>query len=74
MRRITGNLDDGRVVFGARPAAAQTMARDPVCGVLVDPSAAPQATHGGHSYFFWSPECKAKFEGDPERFLSSSGP
>jgi Cu+-exporting ATPase len=74
MRRITGNLDDGRVVFGARPAAAQTKARDPVCGMLVDPSAAPHATHGGHSYFFCSPECKTKFESDPEKFLSGSGP
>jgi P-type Cu+ transporter len=74
MRRITGNLDDGRVVFGTRPAAASTKARDPVCGMLVDPSAAPQARHGGHSYFFCSPECKDKFETNPDRFLSVPTP
>ncbi len=71
MRRITGNLDDGRVVFGARAAAGATKARDPVCGSLVDPSAAPQASHGGHSYFFCSPECRDKFVGAPERFLTT---
>jgi YHS domain-containing protein len=74
MRRINGDLDDGRVVFGTRPAAAQTKARDPVCGMLVDPSAAPHALHGGHSYFFCSPECKTKFETDPDRFLSGGAP
>ena len=71
MRRITGSLGEGRVVFGTRTSAGATKARDPVCGMLVDPSAAPQASHGGHSYFFCSPECRDKFLGTPERFLTT---
>jgi Cu+-exporting ATPase len=71
MRRNGGNLDDGRIVFGARSAAGATKARDPVCGMLVDPSAAPQASHGGHSYFFCSAECRNKFQSEPERFLTT---
>jgi len=62
---------DGRIVFGARSAAGATKARDPVCGMLVDPSAAPQASHAGHSYFFCSAECRNKFQSEPERFLTT---
>ena len=69
MQRYTGNLDDGRVVFGVKPAAAETKARDPVCGSLVDLASAKTAVHAGHSYFFCSPECQEKFEADPPLFL-----
>ena len=69
MQRITGNLDDGRVVFSAKPAAAETKARDPVCGMLVDISTATTAVHDSHSYFFCSRECREKFEQDPARYL-----
>jgi Cu+-exporting ATPase len=66
---MTGELDDGRVVFGAKPAAAETKARDPVCGMLVDLSTATTAVHEGHSYFFCSPECREKFQADPATYL-----
>jgi YHS domain-containing protein len=69
MARPTGELDDGRVVFGTNAAAAETKARDPVCGMLVNLSAASSALHDGHTYFFCSPECKAKFEVDPAQYL-----
>lgn len=75
MQRITGNLDDGRVVFGAKPttaekpAAAETKAKDPVCGMLVDPTAATTAFYDGHTYFFCSADCRKAFEADPNRYL-----
>jgi Cu+-exporting ATPase len=69
MQRYTGNLDEGRVVFGAKPAASETKARDPVCGMLVDLAAASSAVHEGHSYFFCSDECRRKFEADPGTYL-----
>jgi YHS domain-containing protein len=65
MRRLTGG-----VLLGMRPAAAQTKARDPVCGMLVDPCAAAQGSHGGHSYFFCSPECRSRFEDHPDQYLA----
>jgi P-type Cu+ transporter len=67
--RVTGNLDDGRVVFGSKPTAAETKARDPVCGMLVDPSSSSTAMYGGHSYFFCSPDCREKFKADPPSYL-----
>jgi Cu+-exporting ATPase len=63
------DLDDGRVVFGTKPAAAETKARDPVCGMLVNLSAACHALHDGHTYFFCSTDCRAKFEADPGQYL-----
>jgi Cu+-exporting ATPase len=69
MARLTGDLDDGRVVFGGKPTAAETKAKDPVCGMLVNLSAASSAIHDGHTYFFCSPECRAKFLTEPAQYL-----
>jgi Cu+-exporting ATPase len=69
MARLTGDLDDGRVVFGTNPAAAETKARDPVCGMLVNLSAAYSALHDGHTYFFCSAECRDRFQADPAQYL-----
>jgi YHS domain-containing protein len=74
MPRITGSLDEGRITFGDRNAAAHTKARDPVCGALIDPSAARAVSvHEGHSYFLCSEECKVAFEASPERYIGAIG-
>ena len=47
-------------------------ARDPVCGMSVDP-AAPKGgsyAHAGTTYFFCNPKCRARFSADPEGYLS----
>ena len=45
-------------------------ARDPVCGMLVDPAAGkPSLAHGGVFYHFCSAGCRAKFAAQPERYL-----
>ncbi|MBN1917249.1 MAG: heavy metal translocating P-type ATPase [Verrucomicrobia bacterium] len=50
-------------------------ARDPVCGMKVDISAAAGVTeHAGHRYFFCSMHCKERFEADPGRYLDVAGP
>jgi uncharacterized membrane protein YraQ (UPF0718 family)/YHS domain-containing protein len=47
---------------------------DPVCGMTVDRHAGkPTATYGGHTYHFCSEGCRAKFEADPERYVSAAG-
>jgi uncharacterized membrane protein YraQ (UPF0718 family)/YHS domain-containing protein len=47
-------------------------ATDPVCGMTVDRHAGkPTATHGGHTYYFCSEGCRAKFEAEPERYVAA---
>ncbi|WP_163455038.1 YHS domain-containing protein, partial [Escherichia coli] len=41
--------------------------RDPVCGMLVDPTAGkPTAEHAGRVFHFCSAGCHKKFTADPE--------
>ena len=50
--------------------AAKT-ARDPVCGMMVDPhTTAHRAEHDGHPVYFCSGGCRAKFIADPARYLT----
>jgi len=45
-------------------------ARDPVCGMTVDPRhAAGTSTYLGQKYHFCSKSCVAKFEANPDRYL-----
>ena len=47
------------------------MARDPVCGMTVDPAkAAAHFAHRGETYFFCAQGCAQKFSADPERYLN----
>ena len=48
------------------------MARDPVCGMAVDPvhPKGGQTIHDGKPYFFCNPKCLAKFEADPAKYLA----
>ena len=48
------------------------LARDPVCGMSVDPkSAAHMDTYNGETYYFCSASCKTKFNSDPVRYVSA---
>ncbi len=48
---------------------------DPVCGMTVDPAlAAGSSTANGHTYYFCSPGCKAKFDADPSRYSGDRQP
>jgi Cu+-exporting ATPase len=50
-------------------------ARDPVCGMTVDPAAGkPTAEHGGHLYHFCSERCLSKFAAGPEQYLTATDP
>src|SRR5207253_2546864 len=49
---------------------AARMAKDPVCGMSVDPgSAKHSAEYGGHTYCFCSQGCKTKFVADPVSYI-----
>lgn len=47
--------------------------KDPVCGMKVDPAHAKggQALHGGTTYSFCAPACRARFVADPARYLAA---
>jgi len=46
------------------------MAKDPVCGMEVDPQKAPaQSEYEGQTYYFCSRGCKVAFDKDPEKYL-----
>ena len=46
-------------------------AKDPVCGMMVDPlSAAGKYEHAGTTYYFCNPRCEERFRGDPDGYLS----
>jgi Cu+-exporting ATPase len=48
-------------------------ARDPVCGMSVDPArAAARRTFRGQDFYFCAPGCAAKFDTDPAGFASGS--
>ena len=46
--------------------------RDPVCGMMVDPTmAAETIEHSGRTWYFCSKGCATKFRADPERYAPS---
>ena len=56
---------------------AQTMVKDPVCGMDVDPATTEHRTdHHGQTYSFCSGQCQAKFDADPASYLDphAAGP
>ena len=46
------------------------MARDPVCGMEVDPkTAAAQSKYRDQTIYFCAVNCKVKFDQDPAKYL-----
>jgi Cu+-exporting ATPase len=61
---------EGHHDHSAHPAAAAA-AKDPVCGMTVNPATAGHsATHAGETYYFCCGGCRTKFEADPGRYLA----
>src|SRR5208337_5007046 len=53
------------------PAPSSAKAKDPVCGMDVNPATARFKTlHNGKEYFFCSSSCLAKFQANPEQILA----
>ncbi|MBV8793315.1 MAG: heavy metal translocating P-type ATPase [Hyphomicrobiales bacterium] len=53
--------------------AGAALAKDPVCGMSVDPATAKhKAEHAGATYYFCSAGCRGKFVADPARFLAEA--
>ena len=51
------------------------MARDPVCGMIVEPeTAAGQAEHGGETYYFCNLHCLDRFRAQPTQYVTKPVP
>jgi YHS domain-containing protein len=49
------------------------MAKDPVCGMVVDEqTAAATAEYQGKTYYFCAPGCKKAFEKEPEKYVRAA--
>jgi P-type Cu+ transporter len=49
---------------------AKELAKDPVCGMTVDPATAlHRAEHNGHAHYFCAASCRQKFIADPDKYL-----
>ncbi|HWF75808.1 MAG TPA: heavy metal translocating P-type ATPase [Caulobacteraceae bacterium] len=58
-------------IHAAADEPAKDAAKDPVCGMSVDPAkTAHHAEHAGATYHFCGAGCRAKFVADPQRYLS----
>ena len=55
--------------------AVTDMAKDPVCGMTVDPAkSAGHADYDGTTYHFCSKNCLSKFKAEPSKFVAVHGP
>jgi YHS domain-containing protein len=47
------------------------MAKDPVCGMMVDEKKAKfKSDYNGKTFYFCAPSCKATFDKNPEKYSS----
>jgi len=54
---------------------ASASAKDPVCGMMVDPAKSPHRhAHDGVTYHFCGAGCRTKFAADPSKYLKPSAP
>ena len=55
------------------PVPAAEKAKDPVCGMTVDPATAKHKTeHAGATHYFCCAGCRTKFEADPAKYLAKA--
>ncbi len=50
------------------------MAKDPVCGMMVDEKTAMKAKHEGKTYYFCAAGCRSAFLKDPDKYRDGSKP
>ncbi|MFO7773977.1 MAG: permease [Dehalococcoidia bacterium] len=66
---LVGNVVKGQAEAVVPPAE---QALDPVCGMSVEVTKAPQAEYSGETYYFCCSHCQQAFEGSPEQYTGGS--
>src|SRR5688572_33277566 len=66
----------GAVTYGPPMTDGAATAKDPVCGMTVQPASARggSAEHGGQTYYFCNPRCREKFVADPDKYVEPAAP
>jgi len=68
---VTLRAPPERTLYASFQEDGEKMAKDPVCGMDVDPKeAAGRTVYKGKTYYFCSSSCKDSFDGDPEAVLA----
>lgn len=74
---VSGNFlvdSESRFKLAAAPVADGRNAKDPVCGMEVDPKTARCVlVHQNKMYYFCSDSCRAKFKQNPARYVPRTG-
>ena len=63
-------VDHGTPLQVAMPKAGKNLAKDPICGMMVDKASALKIERAGRTYYFCSAGCQKTFE-SPEQALKS---
>src|SRR5437879_2499704 len=62
-------MNDDRSPSGNTAASTVQLAKDPVCGMSVNPATAKHThEHGGKTYYFCAGSCAEKFKTDPQKY------
>jgi P-type Cu+ transporter len=66
----------GAAACGPPVTDGAATAKDPVCGMTVQPGTAKggSTVHDGQTYYFCNPRCREKFVADPGRYAASAAP
>ena len=67
---VPGHAHDRAAANAAAPRAAKDLAKDPICGMMVDKATALHTERSGRHYYFCSAGCQRTFE-SPEQELRS---
>lgn len=62
-----GVAQQQKAAQGEKKQAKQV--KDPVCGMMVDPTTAEKAVHNGKTYYFCTRSEKESFEKSPEKYV-----
>jgi Cu+-exporting ATPase len=69
------HIEHGHCGGGHQHSATTAIAKDPVCGMTVDPAkAAASCEHEGVTYYFCCKGCLGKFQANPAQYLAKAGP
>jgi Cu+-exporting ATPase len=73
--KMAATLDSAKHKAHGHTHSEGKTAKDPVCGMMVDPLATPHhAEHGGAAYHFCNPRCREKFIANPDAYLRPATP
>ena len=73
--KFTGKKTETTGMKGHVPAVGTGKAKDPVCGMDIDPkTAAAKSEYMGQTYYFCALACKKSFDANPAKYVGGGQP